>query len=51
VRYVIFSGYVPFYQINTLFVNILFFHYCGKMYFARPGDMVSQIGFGPRAVV
>jgi len=21
------------------------------MYFARPGEMVSQIGFGPRAVL
>jgi len=48
-RNVIFSGYVTFHQINTFFVNILFFHYWQNV--LRPGEMASQVGFGPRAIV
>jgi len=49
-RNVIFSRYVTFYQINTFFVNILFFHYwqnvfCGRVKWLRRSD------FSPRAVV
>jgi len=45
----IFSGYVPFYQTNRFFVNILFFH-CWQNAL-RQCEMASQIEFGPRAVV
>jgi len=48
-RNVIFSAYVPFYQINRFFVNILFFNYWQNV--LRPDEMASQVGFGPRAVV
>jgi len=48
-RNVNFLGYVTFYQANTFFVNPLFFHYWQNV--LRPGEMASQIGFGPRAVV
>ena len=44
-RNVIFSGYVTLYQINTFFVNILFFHYwqnmfCGRVKSLRRFDLV-----------
>jgi len=39
-RNVIFSGHVPFYQINRFFVNILFFHYWQNA--LRPGEMVDK---------
>jgi len=48
-RNVIFSGHVPFYQINRFFVNKLFFH-CWQNAL-RPGGMASQVEFGTRAVV
>jgi len=31
-RNMIFSGYVTFYETNTFFVNILFFHYCRNVF-------------------
>jgi len=34
-RNVIFSGYVPYYQINTFFVNISFFHYWKNVFCGR----------------
>jgi len=48
-RNAIFSGYVTFYQINTSFVNILFFHYWQNV--LRLGEMASQVGIGPRAAM
>jgi len=45
----IFSGYVTFCQINTFFVNIIFFRYWQNV--LRPGEIASQVGCGPRAVV
>jgi len=41
---VFFLGYVTFYQINTFFVNILFFHYwqnvfCGRVKWLRKSDL------------
>jgi len=48
-RNVIFSGRVPFYQTNRFFVNISFLHYWQNG--LRPGEMASQVRFGPRTVV
>jgi len=48
-RNVIVAGYVTFYEINTFFINLLFF-IVDKMYL-RPEEMVSSAGIGPRAVV
>ena len=44
---VIFSGYVTFYQINTIFVNILFFHcwqnvFCGRVKCLRRSDLARR---------
>ena len=41
---VLFSGYVTFYQINTFFANISFFHYrknvfCGRVIWLRRSDL------------
>ena len=44
----IFSGYITFYQIDTLFANIHFFRYWQNVFC---GWVASQVGFVPRAVV
>jgi len=46
---VIVSGYVPFYQINKFFINILFYH-PDKM-FSRPDGMASRAEFGLWAMI
>jgi len=42
-RNVIFSGYVTFYQINTFFVNLLFFHYWQNVFCGGWNGFPGQI--------
>ena len=40
---VIASGYVAFYQINKLFINILFSHYCQNVFAAESNSFAGRI--------